>query len=94
MSSWRKRLAEMANDANPCNYTYNDACGLLKALGFSLASRSGTSHRKWRLKVEGKPAVIVGLVEHGSGPVRKEYILDMIEILRRNNLLPPGIERL
>jgi hypothetical protein len=89
MSSWRKRLQAMVDDPNPCTYTYDDAAGVLSQLGFALASRSGSSHRKWRRKDPGKPAVTIGLVDKGHGPMRKEYILDMIDILSRNNLLPP-----
>jgi hypothetical protein len=81
----------MANDPNPCNYTYDDAAGILAQLGFTLASRGGTSHRKWRRKDQGQPAVTIGLVDKGGGPMRKEYILDMIAALRRNNMLPPEV---
>jgi hypothetical protein len=91
MASWRKRLQVMADDPNPCNYTYDDAAGILSQLGFALASKGGSSHRKWRRKDPGLPAVTIGLVDKGAGRMRKEYILDMIASLRRNNLLPPEV---
>jgi hypothetical protein len=88
MSSWRKLLARMAADRKPTGYTYDDAATVLARLGFTLASRSGTSHRKWRREVPGKPTVIIGLVDRGNGPIRPVYIVEMIRILRENDLLP------
>lgn len=92
MASWRKRLARMAADEKPNGYTYDEAARVLENLGFALASGGGTSHRKWRRKDPGKPAVVIGLMDRGSGTIKKEYILDMMAILRANNLLPEGVE--
>lgn len=88
MSRWRKRLAAMAADPNPCSYTYDEASGILERLGFALASKGTGSHRKWRLAREGQSPVIVGLVDRGSGPMKTVYIVEMMAALRANNLLP------
>lgn len=90
MPSWRKRFAEMVADPNPCNYTYGEAAGLLKQLGFTLASKGGTSHRKWRLARSGVPSVIIGLVDRGTGPMKRAYIVQMVKVLRENGLVPEG----
>lgn len=92
MASWRKLLARMAADPKPVSYTYDEAASVLGQLGFALASKGGSSHRKWRREEPGKPTVIIGLVDSGSGEIRKVYILDMIRILRENNLLPDGVK--
>lgn len=82
----------MAADGKPSQYTYDDAATVLAHLGFTLASGSGTSHRKWRLKAPGKPAVIIGLLDRGHGHMNQVYVKDMIRILRENDLLPKGDE--
>ena len=92
MASWKKLLAAMAEDQKPVSYTYDNAASVLGHLGFALASGSGTSHRTWRLKQPGKDPVKITLVDRGSGPMRKAYIVDMIHALRENNLLPEGVE--
>jgi hypothetical protein len=92
MSSWRNLLAQMAADHNPCTYSYSDAARVLTRLGFALASRPGTSHRKWRREIGDGRVVIIGLVDRGHGPIKKAYIVDMIAILRENNLLPEGVD--
>jgi hypothetical protein len=88
VGNWRKLLRVMASDARPISYHYEDAARILVNLGFVEAPNSGTSHRRWRLRLPDRPTIIVGLVK-GSGPMRKEYILDMVRALRENDLLPP-----
>lgn len=92
MASWLKLLAKMAADPNPTTYTYQDAARVLGHLGFALAPHGGTSHRRWRRRDGAAPPVVVGLVDTGSGPIKKVYIVQMIDILRTNNLLPEGVE--
>jgi hypothetical protein len=88
MGNWRKLLAKMVNDDRPITYSYDDATRVLGNLGFQEAPNAGTSHRKWRLRRPGRPTITVGLVK-ANGPIRKEYILDMVQSLRENDLLPP-----
>ena len=90
MGNWRKLLAEMVANKNPCNYRYEQATRVLGHLGFVEAKNSGTSHRKWRLARPGRPTIIIGLVE-GAGPMKKVYILDMVRILQENDLLPDEV---
>jgi hypothetical protein len=87
MGNWRKLLASMASDPRPITYHYEDAARILARLGFEEAPNSGSSHRKWRLRPPGRPPIIVGLVK-GTGPLRREYIQDMIRTLAENDLLP------
>lgn len=87
MASWRKLLAAMLSDSRPVTYCYDDAARILMHLGFEEAPNAGTSHRKWRLRRDGRPTIIVGLVK-STGQLRKEYILDMLDTLRQNDLLP------
>jgi hypothetical protein len=88
MASWKKLLAQMANDPNPKGYQYEDAARVLRQLGFELAP-SGSSHRKWRTRLGDPPrTVVVGLVQPPRGPVPKEYIQDMMVTLRANGLVP------
>lgn len=95
MARWQKVLAAMMTDPKPRSYTYQDAAVVLEGLGFTLASRGGGSHRKWRLalpsQARGSRSVIIGLLERGHGPLPPEYIKDMVRILRENGLLPEGL---
>ena len=77
----------MAADPKPVSYTYEQATTVLSHLGFSLAGSGGSSHRKWRRKVGQQPAVTIGLVDRGHGPLKRVYIEDMIRILRDAGLL-------
>lgn len=94
MSSWRKLLAAMVADSNPRSYTYTQAAGILVNLGFGKPRKAGTSHRKFRIELidpnakGGKRGVVIGLTEHGSGPLPPKYITQMVQTLRENNLLP------
>lgn len=88
MSNWRKLLDQMIADGRPDHYTYDDAATVLDHVGFTLASNSGTSHRKWRLKVPERPVIVIGLLDRGHGHMNQVYIKDMIRILRENDLLP------
>lgn len=98
MGSWRKLLAAMVADHEPRSYTYQEAANVLKRLGFQGPAKTTGSHRRFRVEVEdsavpgGKRGVIVGLVEHGSGPVKAVYIRQMVQTLRDNRLLPPDVE--
>jgi hypothetical protein len=88
MPSWRKLLVQMANDARPNGYHYEDAARVLSQLGFELAP-GASSHRKWRARLGDPPrTVVVGLVQPPRGPIPREYIQDMIAILRENELVP------
>lgn len=86
----------MVADPRPSSYTYEDAAGVLSQLGFTLAKPTGGSHRKWRLEVpdtgavRGTRQVTIGLVQ-GSGTLKREYVQQMIETLRANNLLPAEV---
>ena len=51
------------------------------------APNSGSSHRKFRLRLPGPRTIVVGLVK-GRGPLKSDYIADMIATLRANDLLP------
>jgi len=90
--SWRKRLKEMADDPKPCNYTYDEAVSILKALGFALAKTSGTSHRRWRVKGPSGQPITIALVDSGRGPMKSVYIKTMIRLLEENNLMPSEVE--
>lgn len=91
MGNWKKLLYRMANDPRPKGYHYADAARILRQLGFDVAPSSGSSHRKWRIKVGDPPRVVViGLVEPSRGCLPREYIQDMLEILRANDLMPGG----
>lgn len=92
MGSWRKLLADMVADPRPRSYTYEQASGVLKHLGFKAAARKeGGSHRQWRLEIDdadGKRTVLIGLVQKGHGPMKRYLIEQMIDVLRANGLLP------
>jgi len=89
VSNWRKLLREMLVDPKPVNYTYDDCARVLRQLGFVLATRSGTSHRKWRHAGVGGSAT-VGLLDT-PGFLPREYVIDMLEQLKRNNLIPDNV---
>ena len=78
----------MLNDSAPTAYTYDDAALVLRNLGFDLAPTRSGSHRKWRYKRPGRNAVIIGLVEKGSGPMKPYLIREMVRQLEQNDLLP------
>jgi hypothetical protein len=97
MASWRKRLARMVADPDPRSYRYKEAASILARLGFELAKPTDGSHRKWRRGIpdpthpKGRRIVVIGLVESGRGTMKPEYVKDMVEILRANDLLPDGV---
>lgn len=90
MGSWRKLLVAMAADTDPRGYTYDEAAGILKNLGFSTPQKSGSSHKVWRLALpdgDKERTVRVELVDAGKGKVKPAYIRKMVKILRENHLL-------
>jgi predicted RNA binding protein YcfA (HicA-like mRNA interferase family) len=89
LSSWRKLLREMLDDPKPVNYTYEDCTRILLQLGYILATRGGTSHRKWRHPSIGGRSTI-GLLDT-KGCIPREYVIDMLEQLKRNNLIPDNV---
>lgn len=97
MASWRKHLRRMVADPKARAYTYEQGAVVLEHLGFTNEGGRG-SHRKFRLELDdpgtarGKRAVIVGLVQKGSGTLKPVYIEKMIETLRDNGLLPSDID--
>jgi len=82
----------MLEDADPRNYTYDDAVSVLSRLGFTLAPHGGTSHRKWRYRRADGLVVVVGLVEKGHGTLKPVYVRDMVCQLRENGLVPSETE--
>jgi len=78
----------MLSDTNPITYTYDDAAQVLLGLGFEVAPHAGGSHRKWRRSLPNGNAVVVGLVDKGSGPLKPYLVRDMVSQLRVNNLVP------
>ena len=84
-------MAAMVADSDPRNYTYEDAVKVLKKLDFQLAPSSGTSHRKWRYAKSGSVAVVIGLVDKGSGTLKPYLIRDMVRQLKDNGLVPADI---
>lgn len=95
MGSWRKLLERMVADPKPRSYSYDEAATVLGQLGFQPKGRGG-SHRKWRKAITEPDGttrgVIIGLLDTGRGNLPPEYIQDMVQILRENNLLPDGVE--
>lgn len=79
----------MLDDPKPVNYTYDDCARVLQQLGYVLATRGGTSHRKWRHPAVGGSSTIGLLDVPGSQP--REYVADMLEQLKRNNLIPDNV---
>jgi predicted RNA binding protein YcfA (HicA-like mRNA interferase family) len=88
MSKWQKLLTQMVNDTNPTGYTYDEAALVLRNLGFTLAARGATSHRKWARR-DDQTTIVITLVEKGSGPLKAYLIRDMIKQLRDNGIIPP-----
>ena len=82
----------MVDDQKPVGYAYEDAASILKALGFTLAKTSGTSHRRWRIKAPNGQVVTVALVDAGKGVMKSVYIKEMVRLLRVNDLLPSEVE--
>lgn len=79
----------MLDDPRPVNYTYDDCARILTQLGYVLATRGGTSHRKWRHPVLGGAATVGLLGKNGFLP--REYVSDMLDQLKRNNLIPDDV---
>lgn len=90
MASWRKVFARMRESRNPCNFAFEDCARVLEHLGFTELPNSGTSHRKFVLRRDGEPPIIVPMVKPGAGPVKKWYVLDMLETLEQAGLFPKG----
>lgn len=78
----------MRESRNPCNFDFTDCSRVLGHLGFAEAANSGTSHRKFVLRRDGHPSIIITLVKPGAGPVKKWYVLDMLETLEQAGLFP------
>ena len=87
--SWRKVLREMAAAEKRTGYTYGDCMSILKQLGFVCVTKSGTSHRRWRLERTGYPPVYIGLVDRGKAEIKRFYVDTMIAVLQDNALMPP-----
>lgn len=78
----------MATDPKPVGYTYEDASRVLSQLGFTLGPAGhGGSHRVWRRPRGDGTFLRVGLVDAGHGPMKREYVQDMIERLRTEGLI-------
>jgi hypothetical protein len=66
---------------------------VLHQLGFTLATPTDGSHRKWRIDVpdetspSGTRRVTIGLVER-IGPMKAVYVLKMVAVLETNGLIP------
>jgi len=93
VAGWKKLLARMLSDAAPTGYTYREAAAVLTHLGFELAPHSGGSHRMWRHRKASGNVVVIGLVEHGTGPMKAYLVRDMVAALRAHGLVPKGLER-
>lgn len=98
MTQWRKLLRRLVADPRPVSYTYDDLAGVLGRLGFRVATPIDGSHRRFRRDVpdasspRGTRTVTIGLVDYGRGPVKPEYVKQMVRTLRENELLPEGVE--
>ncbi len=79
----------MLDDPKPVGYTYEDCIRVLRQLGFELATKSGTRHRKWRHGTLGGMAT-VGLLDM-PGPLPRVYLEEMLTMIRRNNLVPDDV---
>jgi predicted RNA binding protein YcfA (HicA-like mRNA interferase family) len=79
----------MLDDPKPIGYTYNDCTRVLSQLGYVLATKSGTRHRKWRHPDVGGASTI-GLLDL-PGNIPREYVSHMLEQLQRNNLIPDDV---
>lgn len=82
----------MLSDNKPTGYTYQDAALVLRKLGFDLAPTRSGSHRKWRLKTAVGNAVIIGLVEKGSGELKPYLVREMLKQLKDNDLIPDDLK--
>ncbi len=82
----------MLGSRNPCNFSYEDCVRVLLHLNFTEAPNSGTSHRKFVRREDGKPQVTIGLLKPSAGSVGKEYVKEMLRELRSNGLTPPEAE--
>lgn len=97
MAGWLKLLARMVADRKPRSYSYDEAATVLGRLGFTLATPTDGSHRKWRRVIEdastasGRRTVIVGLIVPPRGNLPPEYVKALVEALTSNDLLPPGV---
>lgn len=79
----------MLDDPKPVGYTYDDCTRVLRQLGFVLATKGGTSHRKWR-HAEVGGASVIGLLD-AKGKIPREYVTSMLDQLKRNNLIPDDV---
>lgn len=84
-----KVLRKMAAAQKRTGYTYADCASILKALGFVCVTKSGTSHRRWRLERAGHPPVYIGLVDRGKAELPRGYIDTMIDVLQDTDVMPP-----
>lgn len=97
MASWRKHLRRMVADPGGRAYTYEQAATILEHLNFENKGGRG-SHRKFRVEIDdpaapnGKRAVIIGLVQHGSRTLKPGYIKEMVRALQESGLLPDETE--
>lgn len=78
----------MRRSENPCNFTYDDCVRVLLQLGFVQANTGGGSHRRFIRQRPGSPPAIVSLVDKGTGPIKRWYVSDMLEVLQAHGLLP------
>ena len=92
MSRWKKTLARMLTDAKPISYEYQDAAAVLSGIDFELAPAGGGNHRKWRRRLASGTVVVIGLVEHGRGPMKAYLIRDMVQQIRDNGLIPEDLD--
>lgn len=87
--SWLKVLREMAAAQKRTGYTYADCASILRQLGFVCVTKSGTSHRRWRLERVGQPPVYIGLVDRGKTELKRGYVDTMVSVLQDDDLRPP-----
>jgi hypothetical protein len=92
MANWKKLLWQMAADTDPRSYSYDDAARILRNLSFEEPKKRNGSHRLWRLKLANGNVVYVGLVQKGHGTLKPGYIRDMVEELRKYDLIPHETE--
>ncbi len=81
----------MLGDTRPVSYRYSEAATILNNLGFACVKKKG-SHCKWRRKSPAGETVVVELVDSGGGTLKAYLIRDLVSQLRKNNLVPPGLE--
>ena len=92
MSRWEKCLGRMLRSTRPVDFSYGEAATVVAALGFTLAPSGGSSHRKWRRKLDDGRVAMVELVERGAGPMKPYLVRDMIRVLKEHNLIPASLE--